>query len=167
MKKLLAALLVVLMAVSFAACGGGSDEPELETYDFNGFSIQMEKGMEIDEMEGFEAFATSDNCMITGVREDFDIFASYGYDPETMTIEEYADLVAMANSQFGSNFSVDANGNQAVTYTSTVDGTTFYYHATVVKGSDAFWVITLCCFEEAQAEYADQFEAWVDTIVVE
>lgn len=170
MKKLIAALVAVLMVVSFAACGGKTtsklDTADLETYEFDGLTIQMEKGMEIGSQEGFDAFASSTTCMMTGVKEGFDLFTSYGYDPENMTLEEYGELVAQANEQFNGDFSEDANGNLAVTYTYNVEGTNYYYHATVAKGTDSFWVITFACFEGDQSEYADQFEAWANTIVV-
>ncbi len=170
MKKLIAALVVVLMVVSFAACGGKTtsklDTANLETYEFDGLTIKMEKGMEIGSQEGFNAFASSNTCIMTGVKEGFDLFTSYGYDPENMTLEEYGELVEQANEQFNEDFSADANGNLAATYTYDINGTSFFYHATVAKGTDAFWVITFACSEDAQSEYADQFEAWANTIVV-
>lgn len=103
--------------------------------------------------------------MMTGVKEDFEAFEAFGYDPEAMTLDEYAALVAQANTQFGGEFEKDANGNYAVTYTSTVGETTFYYHATVVKGTNAFWVITFACYEADSDTYADQFVNWANTIV--
>ncbi len=126
----------------------------------------MMAGMEAGEAEGVDVFYSADDCMMSALREGFDVFASVGLDGEATTLEEYAALVEQAGG-LTTSFETDGNGNPFMTYTSVVDGNDIFYYATLRKGTDAFWVVNFACMDAQQAEYLPQFEQWSNSIVVE
>ena len=171
-KKSLAVLLAMLLIVSFAACGsddGGKkeDPPKSDLATFTSkdgyFQIQLPKGWEEDEMEGYEVFLFTDFYAVSVTREEFEVLDSYGLCNADSTLEDY---IALIEEGKGIEFTTDSCGNAGVTYENTVDGETYYYYTTARKGSDAFYLISLFCFAEDKAEYGPKFEKWADTVVV-
>lgn len=172
-KKSLAVLLAMLLIVSFAACGGkdeggntGNNEPKSDLVTFTsdcGFSMQLPKGYTEEAMEGYAVFLYTDNYAMSVTKEDFAVLEQYGLGNADTTLEEYIAIIEEGN---GIEFGTDSCGNPGVNYTSDVDGETYYYYTTARKGSDAFFLVSIFCFDEDSAEYAPKFEQWADTIEV-
>ena len=107
-------------------------EEELETYSLpNGLTLQMEKGMVESSEETFDAFFAGQNAAMAGVRESAEEFEMIGYDLYSLSIEEYADMVAEVNGFDG--FKKIENGSFVYTYVNNSDGDDFFYYTTVKK----------------------------------
>lgn len=162
-KKIAALALSLVLILSLGACGGGSG---LKTYDMGGgFSIDMDSGMEESTVEGYTYFYHSNTCAALVLKEDFSMFTAAGVDLTTFSLEDYADMVCLANDLDGS-FKKDSNGNLVTTYSMDVNGQEFYYYVTVREGSDAYWLINFYCMNSQQDKYAPKFESWNNSIKV-
>lgn len=169
-KKLLAAALCVITAVSLAACGGGSGsgskEEKLQSYTFEDLTVQLPKG-ETEEQDGFQAFYTNgDKFMMSGIREDAELFASLGYDINDVTLEDYAGFVQQGNGLTDA-FQKDEYGNLYVTYNRTIDGNDFFYYSTVKQGTNCFWVVSFACLSKNEATYLPKFMNYASQITVD
>ena len=162
--KIVAAVMAVLTLLSCAGCALLAKEPVV--YDNGcGLTVVMPEGMQDLKQEGFVMSYADNHALMTAVREGFAEYADYGLDLENMTIEEYAELCQEANG-IADPFALDENGNYYVTYKEEIDGDTFFYHCTLRKGSDAFWVVTFACLEGEMGIYKTKFFEWSNTIEV-
>ncbi len=183
MKKKLALILAAVLVFSFSACGISRGdgvgvvhkksslagmvkfEEELETYSLpNGLTLQMEKGMVESSDENFDAFFAGQNAAMAGVRESAEEFEMIGYDLYSLSIEEYADMVAESNGFDG--FQKNENGSLIYTYVRNFDGDDYFYYTTVKKGPDCFWVINFFCPNEYSEEYLPKFNRWAESVQI-
>lgn len=101
------------------------------------------------------------------LKEEYSTFKEAGYDTDTMTTSDYAELVITANMLEGSEVMKDAEGNEYFTYTNESNGRTYFYYAVVRKGSDAFWLCQFACLDKNTEKYTPKFTEWAKTIIVE
>ena len=129
-----------------------------------GLAISMSADMKRTPNESFALFYTSEHCMVSALREDFELLGSVGIGSADMTVEEYISIVETNN---GMTFSPDLYGNPAAVYENEVSGSTFVYYSTVRKGSDAFWLVSFACLAAERETYLPQFMLWGSSIEVQ
>ena len=179
MKKLTSILLALAMVLCLAACGEKPEEKVEDNTDEKtevkeqtvildtqtGLKITVNDGIVTSQQEGYDLFAfdqKNDKCALTVLKESFEIFQEYGYDTDSMTVEEYADLVSQSNG--GITFNTNEFGDLFSTYDAEVEGTNYSYYSCVFKGTDAFWLITYFCHSDDVAEYYPIFAQWNHTV---
>lgn len=144
-----------------------ADGPDYSTLPLNdpgvGLTIRMAPEMTLTKNNSFDMFYTSEHCLMTAVREGFDVLAASGAGDADTTLEEYIGIVERIN---GVTFETDAYGNPFATYVSEIDGKNFTYYFTVRKGSDAFWLVNFACPESEQGTWLPQFALWANSIRV-
>lgn len=161
MMILAVAIMCVVSMFFFVGCSS------TETYTSDaGISITMEKGFYEKTLVGQTYYLESTDVIFTALKEEFSIFDSYGYSPDTMSLNDYADLVKQVNELSTDTIFDEARNLTYFTYEKTVTGRDFYYLAVVTKGSDAFWLCQFACLREDSANYTNQFLDWATTIQV-
>lgn len=99
--------------------------------------------------------------------ETFESLYSLGYQPESMTAEEYAKEMMRLSGTEANFYTVEDPENMAVfEYTASALGFNFYYFAMVHKGSEEFWITTFYCYQQDKDRYFDQFVDWCSTIKI-
>lgn len=164
LSRILSAAIAAILMLCAVGCAG---EKALKTYRTDaGLTVTMHEGMVEFEAGGITAALADDSCMMTAVRHDYQQFTDLGFDITAMTAEEYAALSADLTGT-EQEFSFDSNGNYHTTYTAVVDGDEYFYYGVIVKGTDAFWLVTFTCEADRSGEYAPLFAEWSGSVEVE
>ncbi len=143
----------------------GPDYSKLPVFESaSGLSIRMSADMKSEKNENFAAFYHSDTCMLTGLRESFEMLEDAGVCDENTTLEEYIKIIEQNN---GIKFEPDSYGNMSACYENDVNGQTFFYYSTVRKAPDAFWLLSFACKESEQKTYLPRFEMWANSVRVD
>ena len=80
------------------------------------------------------------DAIVTGLKEEFSTLEAAGLTKDS-TVEDYAKAVT-TNNQKDSKIKTE-DGLTYFTYTSDVNGKTYFYIATMYKSNDAFWLFNL------------------------
>lgn len=164
MKKVLKGMIVsVFVCVSFCliACGGA--KPKTFTSDA-GISITLTDVFYEKSMVSQTLYLESQKAIFVALKEDFSSFSNLGYNTESMTLMDYANLVISNNKLDVS--ATENDGLVSFNYSKDVSGKDFYYKAYVFKGSDAFWLCQFACENSNKNTYDDQFNTWAKTIKI-
>jgi len=160
LRMMLAAMVIAAMLVT-AGCGSG-----VTTYDTGkGLPIAMARGLQPQDSQDFDILYAGADCAMAATIDGFDQLASAGYEPTTMTLTEYADVLRSLNGM-DETFTADAEGFPCASYQSTVDGTDYFYYMTLRKGTDAFWIVTFFCLASVKDTYLGQFKSWSSSIKI-
>lgn len=107
---------------------------------------------------------TENTCTFTGedgsveiFRDSFDDIRGKGYDPDVLSLEEYAFLFAGER-----DYRLDFDGQLYCDYGESSD----YYHFVGCIGGDAFWRIRFACPESERDRYEPLFKIWSKSIVL-
>lgn len=185
MKKIIAAVTALLLALSVTACSGvGTDNkpdgndttkftvpeftmPDIEivkakTFDSNGLKITLNEKFKEAAASGYTVVLESDSAALFALKESFDSlegFADY-------TLEEYADLVYQANVSKSPKEFEKIDGLLCMEYSffNADENQNYSYIAAVFKGSDAFWTVQFACEEENYEELKPSFLKWLGTV---
>lgn len=128
-----------------------------------GFSICMENDMKEEPTEDFTIMYTSEECILTALKEDFELLDELGICNGDDPLESYNEIIAEIN---GLEFRLDRYYNLYASYENTVDGNDYFYYVTTRKSHDAFWLMNFICPAEKQDLYFPYFEVWADSICI-
>ena len=79
--------------------------------------------------------------------------------------EDYAKAVT-TNNQKDSKIKTE-DGLTYFTYTSDVNGKTYFYIATMYKSNDAFWLFNFACDSSNQEKFESTFKTWAKSVSFE
>lgn len=127
----------------------------------SGMTITLTKAFDEASYQGYTQCYESREAVVFMLKEEFALVPGF----EDYTLEEYAELVLYAND-FDSEIKTE-NGVMYFTYTSTPDGTPFYYMATLHKSGDAFWLIQFAAPESMMDKYHPLFLEWAASVEFE
>lgn len=174
MKKLTLILVVCLLLSSLNGCGlVGSIAGEVvndvvgsttKTFTVSGVTIEAPSNMEdVSGETGFEDFAlalANNEVAIIGLKEQFVDFEGGA----EMTLEDYTDLVILANSLDSTVSDRAGEDYQYFTFEAASEGMNFKYLGATFKGSDAFWFIQVYSLVSDFDEAA--FLGYLDTLTL-
>lgn len=164
MKRLLITALCFLMLLSCVSCGNGG---LTEYTDEAGIAVRLPEGFVEFEQKGFTYSLYKDDVFFFSMRESFaDLKAKYEM-PDSASLIEYAQLVAVGNG-IDTQLVVESKDKVYFTYSSpSGEGTEHYFYATFKKGSDAFWLCQFACPADKYETMKEDFDKWSDKIKVD
>ncbi len=117
------------------------------------------------DSEYYYLYTNTDLIFMTE-RATFALLENYGWDTDATTADVYAQAIIDGNNLNSSLVSDYENNLVYFDYTSSVQGTSYYYLAFSFKGTDSFYLCQFSCIaSESEANY-EQFMTWAKTIVV-
>lgn len=126
-----------------------------------GAALTAEYGLLEVAMDPFTTTLQGDNMIVMLLDEHKSIWGAEG-----ITLEDYAYLVAVGNNMPG-EFTVNEYGVLATEYTSDVNGTPFFYYASVHESGSSFWLCQMSCMESQKDTYAPLFAQWSATVTLQ
>ena len=163
--RILALLLAFALALPLAACGKSANE-KTTRYEKDGIAVTMRGGCVESDVDGTVLYLSWDEGAFLANGESFDMFREAGLDPETTTLEDYAEM-CIDTAGVDAAPESDEYGNVCFSYTYDSDGETYFYYDVVKKGSDAFWICNFVCLDAQRGEYEPLFAEWAASIEVE
>lgn len=159
MKKFLALFLAIVTIFSLAGCSSMNPiEAEEAVFSSDGLEITLTEAFKEASFEGYTVCYDSLTVAVFALKEEFSTLGDFASD---MTVEEYAEMVCMANA--ASNMvqtTIDGVTCAEYSYDDEEAGSTYKYLATMFKGPDAFWLIQFSCDSSNYDEYRPYFIKW-------
>ena len=164
MKKLIAAVLVIVSLISFVGCSRRSYGYGERTFSEHGMSITLTTAFSTYEADGSHGYImtyASKDTFVMIQKEFFSLIAS----GPSITDKEYLGLWIDANEskrKFGAVESYD--GFVATSYSSTVNGTSYTYFVAAYKGRDSFWTVQFACDKSVYEDFKPYFIRWASSV---
>ncbi len=164
MKKFTALLLAALCVCTLLMVGCDSNpttkDPKIFTAE--GMTIILTEGFKLTEAEGYTLAYDSSAIAILALREEFTLMPG----AETLTIEEYAELVIAAN-QFTNIPIQTADGLTWFEYDfeNTDINKTYHYYSYLFKTADSFWMVQFACYTKNTDMYEDAIKSYAKSIM--
>lgn len=157
-RRLGAALLVLVGALSLFACGGGE-----KTYSFDEFSITMEAGLAQKKIDG-QTYYLEGRRMIFAVNKQ--LFSGLSGLSSASTVADYVEAVFDNNGLSATPLAVTdgATPFEYFTYEKTVEGKDYFYLAAAFKGTDSFFLCNFSCFLSDKDSYQPKFLTYAQSI---
>lgn len=159
-KKVLYLLILLILGVT----GCALLEPEEKTFKDNGMSITLTDEFTEKDLVSTTVYFESMDAIVTGLKEEFSTLEAAGLTKDS-TVEDYAKAVT-TNNQKDSEIKTE-DGLTYFTYTSDVNGKTYFYIATVYKSNDAFWLFNFACDSSDQEKFESTFKTWAKSVSFE
>jgi len=158
MKKILSCMLVVLLLLSFAACGSNS----VKEFTSNGMTITLTDGFKKTNYEGYTVCYDSKDVAVFVLKESFSLQEGLS----DMSVDDYAELVKSANASKKPSAISKKNGLTSMEYKflNEEENQTYRYYSAMFKGPDAFWLVQFACKEELYDAKKDTFIEWAKTV---
>ena len=164
MKKFLKGMVVsIFICFSFCFVSCGESKPKTFTSDA-GLLITLTDDFYEKSMVSQTLYLESQKAIFVALKEDFSSFSNLGYNTESMTLMDYANLV-IANNKLDIT-ATENDGLVTFNYSKDVSGKDFYYKAYVFRGDDAFWLCQFACENSNKTTYDNQFDTWAKTIQI-
>ena len=161
-KIILLAMVVVLL---FASCGEKKEEPKLKEFSKAGLTISLPEEFGEKEVVTQTATYVSLDSVVMILKEEFSMFEKMGMDPKELTLDEYFELIKTNN---GSDWELkEDEGLKYFDYSTQVNGKDMSYMGTILKGTDAFWLVQFSCESGNFADKKADFLKWAKSIKVE
>lgn len=165
LRSVLFIALTMIMVFAISGCAFNSkDHVKDYVYDSQtGISIKLPE--EFTEKNHMMAtyWLQSEKTMFFAIKEDFLSLSLISIYP-TSSLRDYAEAVIHQNMLAATVKEKD--GEIYFTYNASSSGKTFYYHASVKKGTDGFWLCQFACLDSDKQDYESKFFEWATTIVV-
>lgn len=157
------AALVVGLAVGFVSSFLNQESNAPKDFSVYGMTITLTEAFDEESFEGFTQCYESRDIAVFALREPFTMMDGM----KNYSLERYGTMVMQANGITGEG--LQTQGDFAYfTYTSEGgDSETYYYFATVHKGTNAFWLIQFAVEQDMAQEYEDEFLQWADSVTFE
>lgn len=159
-KKILYLLLLIVVAVT----GCALLEPEEKTFTDKGMSITLTDDFTEKDLVSTTVYFESMDAVVTGLKEEFSTLEEAGLTKDS-TVEDYAKVVAYNNKKEDEIKTED--GLTYFTYTSDVNGKTYFYIASMYKSNDAFWLFNFACDSSDQEQFENTFKTWAKSVKFE
>ena len=158
MKRIIALLMALTMALSLCACDFASEE----VFTCGDLSITLTSAFEESSADGQDAYFESQKVGVTVLKEE----KSDLVNSDTMTKKDYAELVVKTYEKTTIGGVSEIGGLTYFTYVATVDGTGYTYEAYIYETSDAFWMVQFFCHTDNYDKYADSFKTWAQSVTI-
>ena len=162
--RILALLFAFALGLSLVACGKSANETTAR-YEKDGIAVTMRGGCVESDVDGTVLYLSWDEGAFLANGESFDMFREADLDPETTTLEDYAEM-CIDTAGVDAAPESDEYGNVCFSYTYDNDGETYFYYDVVKKGSDAFWICNFVCLDAQRDTYEPLFAEWAASIEV-
>lgn len=159
-KKVLYLLLLIVVAVT----GCALLEPEEKTFTDKGMSITLTDDFTEKDLVSTTVYFESMDAVVTGLKEEFSTLEEAGLTKDSI-VEDYAKAVAYNNKKEDEIKTED--GLTYFTYTSDVNGKTYFYIASMYKSNDAFWLFNFACDSSDQEQFENTFKTWAKSVKFE
>ena len=160
MKKILALITVIVMSLSLASCSlfDVRNSPK-KTFEADGMSITLTTAFSEEDYEGYTACYDSHQVAVFVLKEDVDDFE------DGLTLEEYADLLVLANADSGAEKSKEKDMiTMEYEAVSGEDNEKYTYFGVVYEGSDAFWMVQFVCKSSKYEDFKPDFIKWAESV---
>ncbi len=166
MKKILAILLVAITLVSFVGCLDTKVyDAKAKEFTKEGLVITLTEKFVETAVENYTVAFDSKEVAILALKEEFSLAEGFGDN----TLEEYADLVRLANDS-AQNISDVKDTEGIISFEHEAENKeenkTYRYFSAMYKGKDAFWLVQFACEESKYEEYKPYFIQWAKTVEV-
>ena len=118
-----------------------------------GFTVAFEQGATVLELDGYDAYYTTDTTGLVLLVENKE---EYGL--EGMTLEEYAQLLSEVNGY--ESMKLNSYGVYTAEHTYSDGTNTFWYYTTAHETEDAFIMLQMFTFAGMKEKYLPSFEMW-------
>ncbi len=159
-KKVLYLLILIMVAVT----GCALLEPEEKTFKDKGMSITLTDEFTEKDLVSTTVYFESMDAIVTGLKEEFSTLEAAGLGKDSTALD-YAKAVT-TNNQKDSEIKTE-DGLTYFTYTSDVNGKTYFYIATVYKSNDAFWLFNFACDNSDKEKFESTFKTWAKSVSFE
>jgi hypothetical protein len=153
-------LMTALIIFNFSACSSQNTKVyECEA----GLSITLPDGFIEKDLMMATYYLQSENALFLAIKESFSDLAIVSINGNS-TLTDYAEVVIYQNA-----LDTSIHSEESIvyfTYSKNVSGKTFFYFATVEKGSDSFWLCQFACLNSEKDNYQQTFIDWSKTITV-
>ncbi len=129
----------------------------------NGMNITLTSEFKKAQYEGFTHCYDSQHVAVFTLKEEFSLMEGL----EDYTLEEYGDLVLMANGLDSSLNHIDGLIEFEYEYADIQTNDTYKYFAFVYKSNDAFWLVQFATLIEDSEEYSSKIVEWAKSISFE
>ena len=159
--SILALVLAIMLCLS--GCSAVSLEQEKTAlFTSGGMEIVLPDTFREQSADGHTVCYGSPTVTVFALREAFSLADGV----EEMTVDEYADLVRMANVDKSPSSITVEEGFPMMEYTYYVESheEDFVYLSVMYKAQDAFWTLQFVCSAEDYEEYRPQFIEWAKSV---
>ena len=167
MKKtllLFTTLLLLIGTLLFTGCD--SVIPTKEYTSDAGITLTLPSDFVEKDVVNYTYTLANLEVTMMALKEEFTLYQNAGISPDTVSLKDYASLVITANKLPEDTEISESDGLTSFTYENDANGKTYFYYATVFKGSDAFWLVQFGCDSKNQDEYKTTFVDYAKTVVV-
>jgi len=160
MKKLLATVLVLVIAISLTACAAQPKE-----FSESGMTITLTTAFFENTQGGYTVCYDSANVAVFVLKESFSLQAGVG----DMSLDDYAALVRASNASKSPSAISKADGLTSMEYSfeNTSENKTYKYFCTMFKGPDAFWLVQFATLEDKYDELLPTLKEYAKSVVFE
>lgn len=162
-KRRAALVLILAMLLSLTGCSAVSvEQDKTELFVSSGMEMVLPAYFEEHDVDGYTVCYASPTATVFALREDFSLAEGV----EAMTVQEYAELVYLANAAKSPSAITEEEGFPLMEYTYRVEtsGKDYVYLSAMYKANDAFWTVQFVCAEADYEEYRPQFITWAKSV---
>ncbi len=160
MKKVLAALMAVLMALALTSCG-----EKTTTYTYDGMTIQIPESFVMKEMEtSFDRCWYDENTEIA-------LWVDH-YTAEWLQENGYGDFtIEDIAYNIGYGYEIISENAKGTTFEKKYispegDDYNVFKFANIYQTNDGYWLVVLDCMEEERSTYEPKFTKWFQTVSI-
>ena len=136
-----------------------------KTFSKIGMSVTLTTDFREKPKDNYDAYYEAKSANLFIIKEEFSDFVAAGYDPNDISLKDYASLVANAS---GLDVKVtESEGLTVFEFNETTKGTEFYHLAVFYKGTTAFWTFEFACAEKNTKKMTPSFLKWAKSVKVE
>lgn len=135
------------------------------TFTKNGMSITL--GTEFTEENNplYTACYTSEDVLVVAIRESFSVLSDAGYDPQAMSLNDYANFVILNNSIHSAQSKTEQNLTVFEwSANNSLQNTPLRYMGVVYKTDNSFWIVQFGTQESDYYAYRSQFLKWAASV---
>lgn len=166
MKRALTTIVCTLLLVAvLAGCGSTNPFDAAEkTFSNEGMQITLTSDFQKQSVDGYTMCYAADTAIVLVLHETTEQLAAAGM--EAMTLDDYAELVAQANSQHNPVAGENINGNPTLLYDFHNDDqdTDYRYLTVMYQADDGFWLVQFASVKDDFDTYEPSFVEAAKTV---
>lgn len=162
MRRLITAMLSLVMLFSFMGCNKRVYEAKAKTFSKDGLTITLTEAFSESKYEGYTLACDSGEVAFFALKESFAEYEGLEY----ATLEEYAENVCLANAdrEPGEITEIDGIPTMEYSFYNETSKQTYKYLVAMFKGPDAFWLVHFACKNTEYETYRSHFVEWVKSV---
>lgn len=136
-----------------------------KTFTCGKVTLTLDNTFEETEIDGQDAAYLSNSVGVTVLSQTRDEMNKLGYEGDTMTAADYAELIIEGN-ELNSQGVTEENGLTTYVYNASSTNYNFTYQAYVLEDSEGFYMVQFYCVDSNYSAKAPQFSQWASQIVL-